>query len=297
MNGVACASSTAIAGLEDHGDDIEVKHCTFAVMTAVRTAAMAALLLYNNAKLTLRDKKGVFETARDAVRAFATIARDILKPILGPEYHDGWDATGFAGGSLAISMKYEDLLPLMEAMVAYFTAHPTLEVASRGVTAAQAQTLLDDMKSAFNAVTAQETSMDILLNDRNAKFDTLRGKLVQLVDELSYLIDPLDPRWKAFGFNMPGAPETPDVPEGLSVVLVGPTAAACKWGASSRAEYYRVWMKIHGTEGDPIAMGSPADLDFTLESLPSNTEVDISVSAVNGGGESALSEPITVTTH
>ena len=296
MNGVASASSTALAGLEDHGDDIEVKHCTFAVMTAVRAAAMAALLLYNNAKQTLRDKKGVFETARDAVRAFATIARDILKPILGSEYHEGWDGTGFVG-SLAVSMKYEDLLPLMEALVAYFTAHPTLEVASRGVTAAQAQTLLDDMKNAFNAVTAQETSMDILFNDRNAKFDTLRGKLVMLVDELSLLIDPLDPRWKAFGFNMPGAKETPDAPTGLSVVLVGPTAAATKWEASARADYYRVWMKVHGTEGEPTAVGSPADLDFTLENLPANTQVDISVSAVNNGGESPLSEVITITTH
>ena len=96
---------------------------------------------------------------------------------------------------------------------------------------------------------------------------------------------------------MPGADETPDVPTNVSAVLVGPTAAALKWSASPRAEYYRVWMKIRNTEGDYTAVGSPADLDFTLENLPVNSTIDIVISAVNNGGESAVSEVKTIVTQ
>lgn len=79
--------------------------------------------------------------------------------------------------------------------------------------------------------------------------------------------------------------------------LIRPTAAAVKWDASARAQYYRVWSKVHGTEGENIAAGLPADLDFTIENLPANSLIDIIVTAVNSGGESATSNAPTFPTH
>ncbi len=296
MNGVASASSTAIKGLEDHGDDTGVKHCTATVLAAIRLAAVTARLLYDNAKEALRGKRDVLATAIDAARKFATIARDNLKPIFGSEYHEGWDGPGFVG-SLAVPKTYEDLLPLMEALVSFFTENPTYEVEDRNVTAAQAQLVCTALKDAFNAIAAQEASMKILMNDRDTKFTALRDKLVQLVDELSHLMDPLDPRWIAFGFNMPGAQQTPDEVEGVQATLIGPTAVALKWNASARAAYYRVFKKVIGTDEDYIPVGSPADLDFTIEGLPANATVEIQVSAVNNGGESPRTSAVTVVTH
>ncbi|MDB6024436.1 MAG: hypothetical protein JWM68_659, partial [Verrucomicrobiales bacterium] len=46
-----------------------------------------------------------------------------------------------------------------------------------------------------------------------------------------------------------------------------------------------------------VAVGSPADLDFTLENLPAASTVEIYISAVNNGGESQLSEKVTIVTH
>ena len=89
---------------------------------------------------------------------------------------------------------------------------------------------------------------------------------------------------------MPGATETPDVVEGIQATLLGVTTAA-------RADYYRVFMKIHGAEGDYTPLGSPSDPDFTLESLPVNSMIDIVVTAVNNVGESPVSQVVTVTTH
>jgi fibronectin type 3 domain-containing protein len=79
-------------------------------------------------------------------------------------------------------------------------------------------------------------------------------------------------------------------------VLIGPNAVAVKWTGAARAEYYRVWKKVVGVDEEFIALNSPHDLDYTIEGLPANATVQIVVTAVNNGGESAKSEVVTVTT-
>ena len=259
-------------------------------------ALVAAINLYEQAKATLSGRResvrAITETSVDRL----TLTRDILKPILGSQFGPPWQALGMPD-SLAFPRPPAELQPIVQCYQTYLGNNPAQEIAAKQITAAAFDTLYHDLDAARNAVTAQELVVDLAKQDRDVKATQLRKRMRSLVDELNMLLGPLDPRWKRYGFNMPGAQETPDVPEGLSVVLVGPTAAACKWGASARAEYYRVWMKLHGSTEEPTAVGSPADLDFTLENLPANAQVDISVSAVNDGGESALSEAITVTTH
>ncbi|MDB6028136.1 MAG: hypothetical protein JWM68_4359 [Verrucomicrobiales bacterium] len=296
MAGISNDAFNASKGLEEHEEELDVKYCTSVVLNAARALAFAAALLFNNAKLLLRTKRDAFSEARDAVRIFATLLREILKPIFGSEFNESWAVLGFVD-SLAISMKFEDLRPLLQTMVAFLTANPAREVAVLNITAAHAQVLLTALEEAQAAVTLQETAVGMIKDDRDAKFEALRGKVLQLFGELSHLMDPLDRRWTAFGFNKPGAMETPDVPENVAVILIGPNAAATKWGASARAEYYRVWRRVIGVDAEPVAVGSPADLDFTLENLPAASTIEIYLSAVNNGGESQLSEKITIVTH
>jgi hypothetical protein len=244
----------------------------------------------------MRDQRTALTTAVETGRTFALLARDILKPLLGTQYSEAWDAAGFRN-SLYVPESLESVLRLLESLQAFFTTNPTMEWAGRNITAAQAGILIDAINTAKNAVLNQRANVDILMSDRDVKFEAMRKGLRDLINELVTLLDPMDARWLSFGFNKPGADETPDVPTGLVAVLIGPNAAATKWGASARAAYYRVWMKVHGAATDYVAVGSPADLDFTLENLPAASVIDIALSAVNDGGESALSEPITVTTH
>ena len=117
-----------------------------------------------------------------------------------------------------------------------------------------------------------------------------------LISELETVLDPNDSRWLAFGLNIPGAPATPDVPSHVTATLTGSTAAM-KWNAGARADYYRIWQKVHGVDDDYVSVGSAADLDFDVSSLPANSTVELAVSAVNDGGESQLSAAVTVTTH
>ncbi len=72
---------------------------------------------------------------------------------------------------------------------------------------------------------------------------------------------------------------------------------ALKWDAAARADYYRVFKKVLGVDEDFVAVGSPADLDFTIENLPANATVEIQISAVNTGGESQRTASVTIAMH
>lgn len=249
------------------------------------------------------QSKQVKATRRDALIEEINLAqkkiriiRDLLKLTLGYEYSDLWTALGFKN-TLGLPDNIEDIKAILQAMVSYFTNNPTQEVPALGATAALVQTMLDSIIAKQQAVVSQEGTVKELMDLRDAKFEVLRKRISNVYRELGNYLDPLDRRWLKFGFNIPGADQTPDQVTGVKVALIGPTAAAVKWEASVRAQYYRVWYRLHGTEGDYIAAGSPGDLDFTIEDLPTNSAIDIVVTAANTGGESSLSDVVTITTH
>ncbi|MDB6026184.1 MAG: hypothetical protein JWM68_2407 [Verrucomicrobiales bacterium] len=266
------------------------------VLLALRAAAVSARDNYEAGKALVPAMREALNVARLQARVFMLLTRDILKTVLGGEYSLVWDATGLVG-SLEIPQSVDDLILLLETIVAYLTAHPNLEAPSLNVTAAHAQLLLTALSDARRAVDNQVIAVGNLIQVRDEKFLAVRKGLRGLIGELDAELDPLDLRWKAFGFNMPGAEETPEAVTGVTAVLIGPNAAAAKWKAPTRAQYYRVWRKVVGVDVEPVAVGSPADLDFTLENLPTASTVEIYISAVNNGGESQLSEKITIVTH
>lgn len=246
-----------------------------------KTAYTAARLVENETVAECRD--------------YVLFGRDMLKPRLGREYTPAYEALGFFGTSKVPNTGLE-LQPILQSYKAYFTANPTHENAPLNITAARAQALYDELLAARTDVNTKSTELGILRGLRDAAATKLRKRIRAVIHELDFNLDPLDPRWNAFGFNKPGAKAIADVPVNVSAILIGPTAASVKWDPSARADYYRVFKKVIGTDTDYIAVGSPADLDFTIESLPANATIEIVVTAVNSGGESQFSEKITITT-
>jgi len=51
---------------------------------------------------------------------------------------------------------------------------------------------------------------------------------------------------------------------------------------------------VVGVDTEYLTVGSRSELDFVIEGLPAGAQVEIVVSAINNGGESAKSEKITV---
>ena len=277
------------------GDAIGIKQNT---QTAIQ-AAIAALQndreSYEAAKVVLDQRRQVVFITTKAARQALTIAREILKLTKGNQHSPAWDVTGFTR-SLEIPTSPADVQDRLQIMHGFFVANPTMENAPLDVTATRFQTLFNDMSTARGAVHTQEMTVESLLAVRNATAQALGARWRSTVNELGFLLTPLDARWSAFGLNKPGAKHIPDVPGEVTAVLVGPGAASVKWVAAPRAEHYRVWRKVNGVDQDLIAVGSPTDANFTIEGLPANSTILIGISAVNNGGESQVSQLVTIVT-
>jgi hypothetical protein len=251
---------------------------------------------YEQAKATLAQRQAVVNSVLKTSRDFLVLGRDVLKPTLGRSYSQAWTVTGFVH-SLVVSKSAAPVQTQLRSFKSFFDSKPELQVDVKDITSARAEALGNSLSGAIDARNQQRSEVKTLLAARRTAQQTLRKRLRGTIHEVSQLIGLLDPRWLAFGLNQPGAEQTPEVPQGLTVTLFGPTAAAIKWTGAPRASYYRVWKKVAGVDTDFVRVGSPADRDFTLEELPSNKTVEIAVSAVNSGGESARSAVVTVVTQ
>jgi fibronectin type 3 domain-containing protein len=115
-----------------------------------------------------------------------------------------------------------------------------------------------------------------------------------LVKELSVRLTSMDARWLAFGLNRPGQKATPEVPENVTAEVVAPDKATVKWEPAPRAEHYRVWARVKGSEQEMEVVASRTNHDFTFENLAPGSALEVAITAVNNGGESRKSEVVIV---
>ena len=285
-------STSAIAGATDLDADM-LKQNTAAALAADRAAMLTARTELDVARQELDRRRVVLRDERAAVRDFVIAARDRLKRKLGNHHSGFWDETGFVG-SLEMPRSIGGLKILVERLSGYYRDHPELESVEQDLNSVRAANLFKSLCAAENAVASQVSAVGTLQKRRDEKFLQLKRRLRGLVKELEDLIGPNDPRWLSFGLNLPGAHQTPDVPEEVTVELVQPDAAAVKWKRAPRAEYYHVFMKVEGVDEDFVRIGSPIDPSFIIRSLPANATVHIAISALNDGGESRLSTVVEV---
>ncbi|MDB6028775.1 MAG: hypothetical protein JWM68_4998 [Verrucomicrobiales bacterium] len=289
-----------MAGLASNGAGqyaaLPLLHNTQANINADINALTDAIMAHGLGKDLMAIRRGDMQNKVHVSRGFLTLGRDNFKPVLGSEYNEGWDNTGLVG-SLAIPRNELEVLPLLHSYNQFMTANPTFEVASKDITADAAGALHTQLELAIGAVKLQDGVVSNLMVERDVKAANLRKRMSDLIAELKMRLPGLDGRWKGFGFNPPDAQETPDGIGAVTAVLIGPNTAALKWAAPARAEYYHVFKRVVGVDAEFILVGSPADLDFTLENLPANAHVEIVVSAVNNGGEGQRSGVVTLVTH
>ena len=296
LPGLIAAGTKASGGADDFGAAIGLTFGSKANIDADLAALITARDNYDSGKLDLTIKRMALKAAVSAAVTFVTAARDALKLTFGTQPSPVWVGTGF-DQKFRVPTTADGVRERARLLKTLFTNRPELEVVSLNLTAARAETIVNGITTAQNAVNAQKTAAGTLLDLRLAKETALRNRLSGLTEELGRLIDPLDQRWTSFGLNKPGAKETPNVPENVTVTLIGGGKAVVSWGASPRAEHYRLWMKINGVDEEMLSVGSSAGVDFTIEGLPANATIEIAVSAVNNGGESGKSAVVTVSTH
>ncbi len=284
----------AVAALAQFGSTLNLPHTEEADIPAKMTAANIANLAHKEALIIMGNKRLALLAAMRTGRRFMSIVRENLKPVLGADYSVQWTAIGFIG-NLSVPRAAEPLLTALQLIEGYLTAHPIAD-GGPSLAAARAGVLRTALATAIAGVAAQKEVVDTALTTRDEKAAELEQALRTLLSELHQVLDPMDARWLAFGFLKPGQKQSPDRPGKVSVTLIGPNAASVKWAKAARAEYYRVWKKVIGVDEDYVAVGSPADLDFTIENLPAGSQIEVVVTAVNNGGETAFSAVAMVVT-
>jgi hypothetical protein len=265
-------------------------------LTADRTGFVTSLDNYKVGQNTLRTNQAVLRSVTATARGFERTLRDLLQSRLGTRYSAAWDLVGFKTHSLRIPEASGKVAVLLEGMKTYLTTHEDVRVTELDMTPERATGLFTTLQEALTAVDTQRGTVKALRQTRDNAEVQLRKRLRALTAELMLKLGPLDERWMAFGFNMPGAEKTPDVPEHVTArsLVAGEIEVQCD--AAPRAKHYRVFTRVvGGASQDFAAVGSPTDPNLTLTGQTSGTQMEVCMSAVNNGGESAKSQVVTVT--
>jgi hypothetical protein len=233
--------------------------------------------LWNNAKAAKTAATVALRTACSNGRALATVAVNILKPRLGNQWNSAWQAAGFPGASLAIPA---NPLPLLQQLRAYFAQNPAQaapQLQPIAVTAAACGAAVQAISDASEASNQSNTDAGAAQKNYEAGMDAARARLSGLRAELEQLLADSDPRWLAFGFDMPGHPDTPEVPANLTLTPGAPGSRMvfANWDDARRADSYRV--TVSGPGGAKITETIVTESEATLQNLPAVATVSVAV--------------------
>ena len=271
----------------------DLRHHTADVILAQRMALFDATTQYNNSRLDLRNCRDQLEALTTTTQDFVTGTRDTMKLRLGKRYSVRWVETGF-DGTLEGPRTPQELIPLVQTLGVFLANNPSFEVSQLNITAARAAELHTALENAYAGVSRQKVICTQLLEARDEKARTLRKKIRGMINELEFLMEDNDPRWTAFGLNVPAAVQRPETPENVEVKIVENKDAYIQWEAPARAERYHIFQKIVGVDAEPVNVGTSYDPNFVSEDLPATSTVEITIVALNDGGASAPSAVVRV---
>jgi len=293
LTGLVTQGGQIAGGITEHATMMDWGLNTAPNIRAEIATLVDVIAAVGGARTELSKRYATVRRVLTESRLFLVAARDSFKTELGNHHHVRWNETGLIG-SLLILRDEGSVLPLLHSFKVFMENHPGLELPSRNITAVRAEQFHSALKAAGNAVSFQISVVQQLMQDRKVAVKKLRLRLRGTINMLKQVLDPMDPRWCAFGLNQPGVKAKSEPPKNVRVQEIAPNTMSVDWEASPRAEHYRVWIKVEGVDEVMRLGGSPADLDFMFENIPSNAVLEVAVSAMNSSGESALSESVTV---
>ena len=283
-------------GATNIGDEIPLLINTAPLIGADRLALISSQAVYKAARSSLTPISAARKAAVKDVYDFCFTARGVIEFYCGREFNESWLAAGWTN-TLEIPRGYDELYTLVLTLTGYLAANPTQENAELGVTSAHAQTLFNALAAADTAVTDAEELVLTKRDVRDEKLTAVRKRLSGLCKELSQRLEPLDPRWRKFGFNLPGAATVPAVPQNIVVVPQPLARLQISCDPSPNATSYRFYTQRPIVDPEPIAAGSADEPLFVTDPLVAGQQYLIYVSALNEGAESELSEPVSATAH
>jgi len=129
----------------------------------------------------------------------------------------------------------------------------------------------------------------------DAAYDTLAKAMRVVIKNLEEILSPNDPRWLAFGLNMPGADTTPGQPLNVTASLGESGTITVQYDAVPLATRYRVRMRLVGVESDYRLVARSTEPMASISGVLPGQTAQIIVQAVNGAAQGVASEPILFT--
>lgn len=284
-----------LAGLTQLGTVLKITQITPAAFQAVLNVFVTADGDYNAARSAKQSASDTFKPADSALTVWLQTTRNVLAARLGNRWSTMWAQAGFINHTTSIPSRIEERLGLALSLANFFTLSPRYEVASLGVTAAEATarrtTALAAQQAVMDADVTLKSKGDVYDEDYLALTDMMRS----LVSILRATLDDNDPRWLAFGLMMPSTNQTPGRPVNVSAHLDETGAIVVQCDAVPLATRYRWRMLRVGVETDyALAARSVDPLGSIPGVLPGQT-VRLIVQAVNGNLQGVASDPIEFT--
>ncbi len=260
---------------------------------------------YDKADKKRRAAYANLRIQRDNAKSWLGIARGLLTPALGKKPSAAWAEAGWSDQSLAIPNGEDKLMPMLRTQQKYLTDNPTLAVPDPRVnyTAVRAGELLAALDAAVNnndetggkvlGVEPAEVAADQALRDRDLTEAALDRRLHGLYAELEQKLDPLDPRWTAFGFDAPGAIKRPDAVEAVTFESLGAGKGKLSWTGAARATRYQVYRLHQGESGYKLFARTDGATEILLEELTVGDK--LKVRGVNETNEGPFSPEVEVT--
>ena len=151
----------------------------------------------------------------------------------------------------------EGQIGLGKSLGTYLTKYPNRERPDDDITAAKATELTVAATTTQRAVATAEEAFKAANDARKpAKADLL--KLIgEVIGNLDMKLSPSDPRWLAFGLQLPSTPTTPAAPTGLRATIMD-TKVLLECDAMELATRYRFRGKIIGVDPEVQAPGQCA---------------------------------------
>lgn len=284
-----------VGGLAALGQTLEITQLTAASLKAQLAAYAEAQSIYNIA----RDARQKASTACTDIHAnigeWLLKARDVLVPYLGRAWSAAWIPAGFVDHSTAVPPYVGDQLNLLGLLSTYLAANPDYEDPKVGVTGAAGEALKKSSNTADDTFSAAKTAATEKLAARDTALEALKGSMRMLTRILDELLAADDPRWTAFGLNIPDSDVTPAAPTNLTVNIADGPVLMASCNVVPLATRYRWRIKLVGVEADFRLAASTKSPLAQLDKVLPGQSVELMVQAANPSAQSVPSESVFVT--
>lgn len=283
------------AGLTQYGEELDITNVSTAQLDALVLALTDTDRDYNLARAAKQTASNNYQATLPALAKFLSGSRGVLMGYFGPTWNTQWAQAGFITPSTAVPEQVSSQLSLALRLVTFFTANPGYQNAGSGVTAVIGRAARKATMDARNALATAIIALRGKQQLNNAAFAALLAPEFTLLKVLEGVLAADDPRWLAFGLNIPGTPSTPGKPTNLQVTYDITGGVLVQWDAVPLAKTYRGRTRIVGMQAEYQLAFSVKEPMGAITGVAAGVTVEVVVQAVNGNLQGAKSDPIVVT--